>query len=440
MEKIRRQLPALAPLLLITLFGLPLITPLLHWTAVPCTHDGHLHYHRIAAMRHAWENGIYFTRWLPDLAFGYGYPFFVYREPVPLYTGLFLHLLGLPLPAASNLLYILSILAAGWFMYLWVRDVMGSRAGLVSAVAYMAAPYVLVDALIRGNLPESLALALFPFLLWIGRRWLLGGSAANFLAGIFGLALLGLSHNISLLLFTPVLLLYLLAMSWLHRLNWRVAALRLALLVALGLGVTTFYAGGALLEMDQVTLEQSTTTRNNDFRFNFASASEILAPVVPEDSALINPPLAFRLGLVPSGLALLGLSTLFWRRKRAEAVIPNVKGERQWHIGLMAAATAAFVFMSLPASQPLWEVLPLIDFVQFPWRFIGRAALPVAFLASAPFASGRVGKPASSKREDASYLTGNAHHASRITHRASRFTFYAAIALLLLEAFPNLYP
>jgi hypothetical protein len=100
--------------LIVTLWGVPLITPLLRWTAVPCTHDDHLHYHRIAAMRHAWENGLFFSRWLPDLAFGYGYLFFVYREPVPLYASLMLHLLGIPLPAAENLLYILCILAAGW--------------------------------------------------------------------------------------------------------------------------------------------------------------------------------------------------------------------------------------------------------------------------------------------------------------------------------------
>jgi hypothetical protein len=78
---------------------------------VACTHDGHLHYHRVAAMAHAWGNGIYLTRWLPDLAFGYGYPFFVYREAAPLYAVLLPHLAGLPLPAASNLFYALTILA-----------------------------------------------------------------------------------------------------------------------------------------------------------------------------------------------------------------------------------------------------------------------------------------------------------------------------------------
>ncbi|MFN2256475.1 MAG: hypothetical protein ACK2U6_19715, partial [Candidatus Promineifilaceae bacterium] len=203
MDTRRSFLQSLGQLLLVTLLGVPLITPLLHWTAVPCTHDGHLHVHRIAAMRYAWENGIYFSRWVPDLAFGYGYPFFVFREPGPLYAILGPHLLGLPMAAASNLFYALAILAAGWFMFLWVRDIAGARAGFVSAVAYMAAPYILIDALVRGNAPESLALPLFPFLLWIGRRWLVKGSWVTLLFGILGLALLSLSHNISTLIFAP---------------------------------------------------------------------------------------------------------------------------------------------------------------------------------------------------------------------------------------------
>ena len=128
MDTRRSVLTNLGQLLLVTLLGLPLVTPLLRWASVPCTHDGHLHVRRIAAMRYAWENGVYFSRWLPDLAFGYGYPFFVYREPGPLYVILSPHLLGLPLPAASNLFYALTILAAGWFMFLRVRDVASGRA------------------------------------------------------------------------------------------------------------------------------------------------------------------------------------------------------------------------------------------------------------------------------------------------------------------------
>ena len=90
-----------------------------------------------------------------------------------------------------------------------VRDLFGPRAGVVSAVAYMAAPYVLIDALVRGNAPESLALPLLPFLLWVGRRWVLFGSVRAFLAGALGLALLSVSHNISTFIFAPTLGVYL---------------------------------------------------------------------------------------------------------------------------------------------------------------------------------------------------------------------------------------
>ncbi|MFN2137875.1 MAG: hypothetical protein ACK2UK_18110 [Candidatus Promineifilaceae bacterium] len=402
-------------LLLVSLLGMPLISPLLRWSSVPCTHDGHLHVHRIAALRYAWENGIYFSRWVPDLAFGYGYPFFVYREPGPLYAILLPHLLGLPLNAASNLFYTVTILAAGWFMFLWVRDVAGARPGFVSAVAYMAAPYVLLDALVRGNAPESMALPLFPFLLWAGRRWIIRGTAVPFVLAVAGLALLSISHNISTLIFVPALLVYLIGIGLVARLSWPELATRLALFFVLGLGLTFFYTGGALLEMDQVTLNQSTVTRNNDFHFNFASLSEIAAPVQADDPNLLNPPLPIRLGWIPLLLGLLGATTPLWKRR--------MNKEQRWHIVLMLVAFLIFVLMALPLSLALWEGLPLIDFVQFPWRFIGRAALPLAFLAGMPFLA----------PPEPNLVPGNRRLLLNLATAV-------AITLLLVEAIPSLYP
>ena len=57
--------------------------------------------------------------------------------------------------------------------------------------------------------------------------------------------------------------------------------------------------------------------------------------------------------------------------------------ERRWHAGLLTLATVVLLFLSLPVSTPVWENLPLIRFVQFPWRLVGRAALPLALLAGA---------------------------------------------------------
>jgi hypothetical protein len=405
--------PTAIHLLVITLLGLPMITPLLKWSSVPCTHDGHLHFHRIAAIRHAWESGLPLSRWLPDLAFGYGYPFFVFREAPPLYLTLIPNLLGFPLSAALNLFYIVSILAAGWFMYLWVRDVFGPRAGIISAVAYMASPYILMDALVRGNQPESLALALLPLICWAGRRFIIRGSTVPFLIATFGLTLLALSHNISIFLFAPFLLVYLVSVGWMNKSGLKPVAFRILIMFGLGLGMAAFYLGPALLELDEITISHSVSSRNNNFRFNFSSLAEILSPVQAADSALLNPPLLIRLGWVSVLLGLLGIISLIWARTR----------ERRGHIVFMTIWVVAYLVMALSASLFVWENIPLIEFVQFPWRFIGRAALPVAFLAGVPFA----------------YLYRRIYAFRRNIPLAQIVTTIAAV-LLVVETIPNLYP
>ena len=57
--------------------------------------------------------------------------------------------------------------------------------------------------------------------------------------------------------------------------------------------------------------------------------------------------------------------------------------EQRAHVIIAAIAAVIFILMALPVSLPLWDTLPLIRFVQFPWRFVGRAILPMALLAGA---------------------------------------------------------
>ncbi len=119
---------------------------------------------------------------------------------------------------------------------------------------------------------------------------------------------------------------------------------------------------------------------------------------------------------MPAALALLGTTGLLWikdgdRRSR----------EQRAHIVMMIVATAVFLFMALPLSRWLWDTVPLIDFVQFPWRFVGRAALPVAFLAGVGFA----------------------HPVFALNTDRWRWAWLAipvAVTLLIAESLPNLYP
>jgi hypothetical protein len=400
------------------------VVPLLRSDS-PCSHDGAFHYFRVTAMRHALQTSTQplrsaFTRYLPDLAFGYGYPFFNYRAALSYYLALALHLAGLALPLALNLVYVLSIAGSALTAYLLARDLFGPRAGVVAAIAYAYAPYQFLDALLRANMPESVALPLFPLILWAFRRLALTGERRWFLASVGSLATLLLTHNISSLLFAPFLLAYL-ATLWLvyrQRGHW----LAVGGAFALAFGLIAFFLGPALLEQGYAQLHMSRVTRNNDFHYNFLPLAEIFAPPAPVDTSLMNPPMRVHLGLVQAIVGGLGLvvGLIRWRDR-----------ERRATLVFLAITAIGLIWMSTRGSLWLWEHVPLMPFIQFPWRLVGRAILPVSLLSGALI-------PAISPPTQ--HATRNTGHASRITHHVSRTTYYVLLPILILSAFPYTYP
>ena len=378
-------------LLLLTLFLLPAFLPLMQGDALPCTHDDDLHYYRMTAMRAAFQHGWTFSRWLPNLALGYGYPFFNFREPLPYVIGAVLYALGVPLPPLLGAMYVLCLLASAWGAYVLARDLYGERAAWIAAVAYGLGPYLLIDALRRGNMPESVALALIPWLLWSFRRLILTGGKRYFTLSIALLVSLFLSHNISSLLLAPFLGGYVLLLAWLHRERrmwpWAFAAVACVVLL------TAWFWFPALAEQGTVQLHLSRTTRNNDFRYNFATLGEILLHFPPpHDPAFLNPPMRLPLGLFQWILALMGLASLFQR---------DVPTERRALGGFFALAAAGYLWMSTASSRWLWEIIPQIAFVQFPWRLVGRALLPVTLLSAAVFAPDNPPRP---RRDERAWL------------------------------------
>ena len=162
----------------------PLLQPGYFWGAHDARHDVYFLFQYDKAV----QEGNWFPRWGPDWAFGYGYPFWIIYAPLAVFAGeLFHHFLGLGWEASVKAVLGLSILLSGVGMYGFTRSWLGRRAGLVAAVAYMVVPYHLVDVYVRAAVPESVALAFIPFVLWgfrettlrprlpalLGRPWLM---------------------------------------------------------------------------------------------------------------------------------------------------------------------------------------------------------------------------------------------------------------------------
>jgi hypothetical protein len=365
-ERVQRRLDL--NLLLICLFLIPAFHPLLSST-LTLSSDGLVHLYRLVALDHAIDQGLLFPRWMPDLAYGYGLPLFVYYPPLSYYVAELLHILGLQAVYAMNASLALSLLVGAWAMYLLVRDLFSPIAGLVAAIAYAYAPFQLLNLYARGSPPTAWGMAFFPLVLWAFRRLIRAqhNILAYLLPGVLAVAALFLSHNITTLLFSPLLGGYLLILLWSKRSRQRVASTGLAL--ALGMSLALFSLLPAIAERPLVQLERLTIPPGFDYHFHFLALSDLLSLPPRANTGHLNPETPLIIGLPQLGLALLGLGLAGVHKRR----------EQRGVILFSGLALVTSVFMLLPASVGVWDRLPLLAFVQRPSRLL---SLPTFLMAA----------------------------------------------------------
>jgi len=369
MKSANRPLTLLLLILALLLFFVPALQPLL-CADFTCGYDNAFHLWRAVQMDHLWSQGVLFSRWAPDMAHGFGFPLFIFTPAGTAAGAAWLHRLGLAWPTALNTLFALGIVAGGLFMFALACDLGGPYAGMVAAVGYVYAPFLAYDVFNRGSLSESVAWAFPPLILWSLQRWAVHRERGFLIAGALGLAALLLSHHLFGFLFAPLLGLWVLVGGYVAR-DWRVIG-RGVLLGALGLGLAAFFWLPPLLERGWVQTERLLGTWVFDYHYNFLSLDHILALPRAADPYLINdwPPKS--LGLVPVLAALLPL--LRWKR---------LSRAGRGYVLLLWLLTLTFVFLTLSPAVGLWERLPLLAYIQFPWRYLGPAAFCLALLAGA---------------------------------------------------------
>ncbi len=349
-------------LLLVTLFIAPALSPL--WGLdLPQSYDGLHRLHRLIEFDQAVRHGVLFPRWAPDFVFGYGYPVFNYFPYAHYYLPELLHLLGLPFAQALAAAFSLYTLLAGYGTFLLCRDLFGDAPALLAAVVYVYAPYQLYNSLVRGNLPEQFGLALFPLVLWAFRRLAIRGERRSFAASALLYAVFLLSHTALGLMLTPVLALTLAA----HK-PARVREPVMAL--ALGGGLSAFVLLPAFFEKEWVRLGERLLVLV-DFHTAFLSPAQLLALPPTAIACLLHRPDYFGLGVVSLALALPAV-LIGWKRLS--------KDFRPWLVTTVGLLLLS-VYLTLPISLWLWEHLPLLPFLFFPWRFLSIAGLALSLLA-----------------------------------------------------------
>ena len=287
----------------------PFTLPGYFWGANDARHHVYFlfEYNRLVA------DGIWWPRWSPDFAFGYGYPFFNIYAPLSHFLAeLLLHFLGFSYTAAVESVFGLSVIGSATAMYLFVRSWGGRQAAMLSALVYVYFPYHLLNLYVRANLAESMAFVWMPFCLWTMRQ-LLVRPRYGWLVGLaLSYGALMLTSNLIVVLFSPFLALYAVVLTFVYGApadrrkagvgEWVVSLLRRGLPGVLGLlaglGLSAIFWLPMVLEYRWVRVDQWFDGRY-DFGGHFIEWYQLFSPDWGFGVSMTGPddPIGFQLGV-----------------------------------------------------------------------------------------------------------------------------------------------
>lgn len=321
---------------------------------------------RIMAAANALKEGQIPIRWVDELR--YGEPLFNYYAPLPYYFAGLLNIAGLDILSSAKITIIGVTFFSAFFMYLLVKTVWGAFEGLLASFLYLFSPYRAVDLYIRGAFSESLAFIWYPLIFWLQIKLAENINKKTFVLLSLSLSFLVLTHNISAVMFLPFFFIFSLFISLTRKkikLFWY-----FMLSFVLSLFLSAFYWVPALFENNFV--QTNKTVLSLDYFINqFVNLSQFIYPswnvsIIPHELGFIQI------------LLILPTLLLFVFKKTAKNRI---------YFGVFFLFFLFSIFIQTKSSLNLWLILPLIGFLQFPWRFSAVAIFMLSLLDGACLAN-----------------------------------------------------
>jgi hypothetical protein len=363
----RMRWSEIAILLCLSSFAL---LPLLMNTGLLLGHDALLHIHRMAEIQTQWSQGILIPQWADRFYGGYGAPTFIFYAPLVHYLGAFLLSLGLSAIQVSKLIIGLAVILSSLGMYSFMRQHIRAEAAIFSALCYVYAPFLLfTEAYTRGNYPEMFAFALFPLVLACFTRLITYPTRWMFIACCCSLGALMLSHNLLSVVMLGILGAWIILKSIL---NQRVPVFAY-LALAIGVGISAYLIVPVFAERDLVRIadvEAFTRSRIKDFFGMFISLERLFGIPYPMDWGANNDVrMAYEVGSVAWVMAIVGVLGCFWQKNN------------RWIALFWLGISFGCIMLIIPEAYPIWQAIPSLSFLTFPWRLVGMACLGLSILA-----------------------------------------------------------
>ncbi|MGB6974308.1 MAG: hypothetical protein WBD67_06465 [Terracidiphilus sp.] len=373
-----------APSIVLLLAAFLAASPLL-MRGASCGHDFDFHLASWFDALHSWSQGIPYPHWASSSNYGAGEPLFVFYPPLTWMLGAALGAV-LPWSMVPFAVTFLLLAGTGFGTRALAREFLPKGPAVLAGCLAIFSGYVLFDAIERadyGELAGGLWIPLLLLYLLRDRQPSAGllrrafhGSAVP-LALVFAAAWLSnapLGVIASYLLAAVALVAAFLGRSW-------APILRAAVAAPLGLGAAGFYLAPAIYEQRWVDIRAATTQPGEHIYESWLFAFRGDTTLVVHDAILRS---ASGICLAMVALALVGLLICARRGALSSSTLPGHahRNTARWWIPLALIPPAVFL-LQLPLTAPLWDFLPKLKYLQFPWRWLIALVAPMALFCAA---------------------------------------------------------
>lgn len=301
-----------------------------------------------------------FPRWTPEFNVGYGDPHFLFAYFLPYSLGSIFHFIGFSFLDSIKLLLSLSFILSGVTMYFWAKEELGEKAGFVSALFYLFAPYHLVDLHFRVTIAETLSFVFLPLLLLLTKKIIIKSTFITMTSFAVSYALLILTHQITSLIFSPILFTYGIFFWITRKKRNNKNLLNFFLSIILGLFLSAFYWIPIIVEakytqtnFSQVSFTPFIELLYSPWRFGFLFQGH-------------RGELSFLIGYTQLFIIIAAIYLLV--RKKLDM-------QRKQLLFFFLPLFFLLIFMIVPQSKFIWDITPLLKNAQYSYRLLEFVAL-----------------------------------------------------------------
>ncbi len=309
-------------------------------------------------------------RWAYDSGAGYGEPVFNFYGQFVYWVGEIFHLISFSKIDSIKLVFITSFIGSAVGMFFLSRKVWkNDLSALVSSIIYLYAPYRAVDVWVRGALPEAFSFVFFPLIILAIENYLETSKRKHLLLFSLLFSLLIINHNLSVILFAPFLIIWIIF----RFLQIRKIRPILELLIA---GIfsgflSAFYLLPVVFESKFVGISD-TTTGVYDWRANFVTIYQLFisrfwgygGSTWGSDDGL-----SLSIGQIQWIIPAIAFVTILIKKRLNKETLTFF---------ILVLIGLFGLFLTHNKSTFIWNNLAFMKYIQFPWRFLAVVTFALA--------------------------------------------------------------